>query len=265
MKNSALLIAALVLMSATFAGAQTPPTQTPPPQTPPTQTPPPATQPTTKAPRLAPLNSAFIDVNVGAQAPSRTVDASFTAPLYGDTLVVAIAVNVGVGPVFDLRGGYRVWRMLAVGAGFSFFSRSGDAAAVALIPNPLLFGHPVTRNLSASGVKHTEIGTHIIASWFIPVSDKVDVTISAGPSFIRLQQDVPTVTVTSGTQATVSVSRESKTAIGGNVGIDGNYFFTDNYGVGIFMRYAGASVDLPSASGVKVGGFQIGAGGRLRF
>jgi hypothetical protein len=38
-----------------------------------------------------------------------------------------------------------------------------------------------------------------------------------------------------------------------------------NFGVGILIRYAGGSVDLESASAVKVGGFQAAAGARIRF
>jgi hypothetical protein len=40
---------------------------------------------------------------------------------------------------------------------------------------------------------------------------------------------------------------------------------TRRYGVGAFIRYAGATVDLPSVSDLKVGGFQIGGGLRVRF
>jgi hypothetical protein len=38
-----------------------------------------------------------------------------------------------------------------------------------------------------------------------------------------------------------------------------------SYGGGIFVRYNGGSVDLPSAANVKAGGFQMGIGARLRF
>jgi len=41
--------------------------------------------------------------------------------------------------------------------------------------------------------------------------------------------------------------------------------FTPRIGAGVFIRYAGGSVDLPSAPDVKVGGFQIGVGARVRF
>jgi len=38
-----------------------------------------------------------------------------------------------------------------------------------------------------------------------------------------------------------------------------------NYGAGVFLRYAGATIELPSAGNVKVGGLQLGIGARLRF
>jgi hypothetical protein len=41
--------------------------------------------------------------------------------------------------------------------------------------------------------------------------------------------------------------------------------FQPQLGAGVFLRYAGGSVDLPEVSNVKVGGFQGGFGLRLRF
>jgi hypothetical protein len=43
------------------------------------------------------------------------------------------------------------------------------------------------------------------------------------------------------------------------------YLFTSQVGVGLFVRYVGAQVDLPIATGVNVGGFQGGVGLRLRL
>jgi hypothetical protein len=62
----------------------------------------------------------------------------------------------------------------------------------------------------------------------------------------------------------VSVN-ESGNGFGGNVGADLSTFFSERYGFGVFVRYVAAKVDLPSASGVTVGGVQAGAGLRLRF
>ena len=37
------------------------------------------------------------------------------------------------------------------------------------------------------------------------------------------------------------------------------------FGAGVFIRYAGAKVDLPSVADLHVGGFHIGGGVRVRF
>jgi hypothetical protein len=41
--------------------------------------------------------------------------------------------------------------------------------------------------------------------------------------------------------------------------------FTRQLGLGVFLRYAGATVDLPAASGIKVGGLRTGVGFHVRF
>jgi hypothetical protein len=119
---------------------------------------------------------------------------------------------------------------------------------------------------SSSGLKHTEIGTHIKLVYFMPIGEKMDIALSGGPSFIKVSHAVPNVSIVPNTQSTVLTSpEEGGTAIGVNVGADLIYPLTSRYGVGGFIRYAGGSVDLASISGLKVGGIQAGGGLRLRF
>ena len=54
-------------------------------------------------------------------------------------------------------------------------------------------------------------------------------------------------------------------AFGGNAGADATRLLSNRWGVGLLARYVLATVDLPSASGVKVGGLQIEAGLRFKF
>ena len=131
----------------------------------------------------------------------------------------------------------------------------------------LVFDQPSTVTSTQPGLAHSENGVHLQAVWFIPATDKIDVALSIGPSFIHVTQElVSTVTIPSGTQSVnIAVGSEEGTAKGVNVGVDGNYLFTRNIGAGIFIRYAGGSVDLPSAPDLSVGGFQIGIGARIRF
>jgi hypothetical protein len=134
------------------------------------------------------------------------------------------------------------------------------------IPDPIFFDKPATVRSSATGLRHTEVGTHIKIVYFIPVNEKLEVAISGGPSFIKVSHAVPSVSVATNTQnVTLTSPEESGTATGVNVGGDVNYLVTSRYGVGGFIRYAGGSVDLPSVPGLKVGGVQVGGGLRIRF
>ena len=76
---------------------------------------------------------------------------------------------------------------------------------------------------------------------------------------------MPQVAVDSAAQASTTVANETGTAKGVHVGGDLARAFSDRFGVGVFVRYVAASVDLPSAAGVKVGGVQAGGGLRIRF
>jgi hypothetical protein len=210
----------------------------------------------------------FVNVNAGAQPAQRTIDKSETFSVYGETASVSSVVPIRNGALFDVSVGYRVWQKLAIAVGYSTFGRPSDTSVVAVVPSPIAFDQFKTTTADRTDLEHEEKAIHIQVVWFIPVSDKIDVSISAGPSFIRVSQDViSAVTIAPGTQDinTLTATTEEGTAKGGNVGLDINYLFTKNVGAGVFARYAGGSLDLPSAPGLQVGGFQVGAGVRLRF
>lgn len=81
-----------------------------------------------------------------------------------------------------------------------------------------------------------------------------------------MKHDLATATVVTGTQnLTTAVTTQSKSAIGFNVGGEGNYRLAPNYLLGIFVRYTMGKTDLPAVPDLKVGGLQAGLGLRLRF
>jgi len=208
----------------------------------------------------------FADVNIGAQTQSRTIDTSTSFPLYGETAVINASQAVDGGALFDFSGGYRVVPQFGVAVGVSIFSKSGAGALASSIPSPIALNKPATSTATATDLKHREVATHIMVSYVRPIAEDFEVAVFAGPSFFRLTQDVLSATVPAGTQnTTVATQSEKANATGGNVGVNVNYTLGPNYGVGVFLRYAGTTVDLPSAAGVKVGGFQLGIGLRLRF
>jgi Outer membrane protein beta-barrel domain len=228
----------------------------------------------TSAQGLSPLPPQyFVNVNVGAQPQDRTITSNTTFPLYDETATIDSTYQIPSGAFFEIGGGYHIGgrysilRRVTIGASVSLFNHNGSGALAGLIPDPVFFDRPATVNVDLGELEHKETGVHVFATYWVPISEKVDVSVSIGPSFIHVTQDVvSSITVPEPTQDIVyTLDNESGTAVGINVGVDGNYMLTRNYGVGVFLRYAGGSVDLPHASDLKVGGFQVGGGARIRF
>jgi hypothetical protein len=218
--------------------------------------------------QLAPVTRGFFNFDVGGQTQTRTIATTQTQPVFGETATVTTNQQIGKGVLLGVSGGYRVWRNLAVGVGVTWFNDKSDASVVATIPNPLVFDQPTTVNLTQSNLSHSETGVHIMAVYFIPITDKIDASISVGPSFIHVHQDYVVPSIPAGTQTVnLSTASTSGTANGANVGADINYFFTKTFGAGFFLRWAGGSVDLnvPTPQNLSVGGFQFGVGARVHF
>jgi hypothetical protein len=209
----------------------------------------------------------FINVNGGAQTQARSLDNSFSIPIYGQTATVATTTTIPSGGIFDMSFGYKVANSIGVAIGFSTFSVKGASAGAASVPSPIFFNRPLAVTIPESPADRKDRSVYLLLVGFVPVTDKVELALSIGPSFIRVQQSMITsVSIPAGTQnVNPTQQSQSGTAKGVNVGADLTYMFIKQVGAGAFMRYNGGSVDLESAPGLKAGGFQVGLGGRLRF
>jgi hypothetical protein len=217
--------------------------------------------------RPAPARRGFLNVSGGVQTGSRTIDVNQTFPVYGENATITTSQTVGSGALFDVSGGYRFKPVFAVAVGFSSFSNTSPSTGTAVIPDPLIFNNPKTVPLTIPDLSHSERAVYVAAVWFYEATNEFDVAFSIGPSFTMVSQEIASsATVATGTQnATPVVTKEDKTAPSILIGVDATYMFARNFGAGGFMRYVGGSVDLPSVSDLKVGGFQIGVGARVRF
>lgn len=211
----------------------------------------------------------FFNVNLGGQAPSHTLSAETTPEIYGEPASIRSTQDVGGGLFFDLSGGYKVWRNLAVGIGFTRVGSSGDLNVDASIPDPLVFDSPRSVTAVVPDAKHSQTSIHFTGTWMMPVTDKVDVGFQFGPTIFMVSQDLPvdfqiqepTPTITS-----TSLEKLDKTTVGIHFGVDVTYIVTPRYGVGVLARYAWGSADITGANeSVTVGGLQIGGGLRIRF
>jgi hypothetical protein len=211
----------------------------------------------------------YVTVNGGVQTGSDTLDTSSTFPLYDETATVTSSQKISGGGFFDIGGAYRVWgKNLLAGVSFSHTSSDADVSLKASIPDPVFFDRPRAVDTTTSGAKHSENALHLDAIWMIPVANKIDVGVFAGPSIFFVNQDaIGTPTVTEpGPTVTAPLTEVKKTSAGINLGVDVQYVVYKKWAVGGLARYSWGSASIPGATEkLKLGGFQIGGGLRMRF
>jgi opacity protein-like surface antigen len=214
-------------------------------------------------------DKAFVNANVGIQTGSQNFTVTTPFEIYGETGSVTSTMDAKGGGFFDVAAGYKVWRNLAIGVGYSWTRGSSDAPVSASVPDPLFFDQLRAVNAMASDVNHQEQALHLTGTWMVPVTDKVDVGLAFGPTIFFIKQDVPNgvdVTEPGPSVSRVNVGSLDETTVGFHLGIDVTYLVTPRLGVGGLARYTRGSVDVENASeNLKAGGFQVGAGLRVRF
>ncbi len=214
-------------------------------------------------------DKAVANINIGAQSGSHDVATTTTFEVYDEDAQVNTVQETGGGFLFDMNGGYKVWSNLIVAVGYTFMSDSTDGAVTASIPHTDFPGQFRTVTATASDLSHAEHAINFSGVWMVPVTDKVDVGISFGPTIFMVKQELPdTITFTEPVPTVTGITKKdvNKTTAGVNFGVDVTYLLKKNYGVGAILRYTWGSVDLDGAQdSLTVGGFQIGFGGRYRF
>ncbi|MEX2273405.1 MAG: hypothetical protein WD690_18185 [Vicinamibacterales bacterium] len=192
------------------------------------------------------------------------------ADVYEETATWESSSEVDDSQLFDIAGGVRLWKNLAFGAGFTRTSDTHTADFDALIPDTLEFDSPHADTRTIEGLEREETIIHLSAIWMVPITGRIDIALSGGPSFFNVTQDyVAGMTVTPGesTIADVTTSSFKRSVTGFHIAADGTVRVIRNAGVGFLIRYATAKLDTPELLGgtIDVGGFQGLAGVRIRF
>ena len=218
-----------------------------------------------------------IHFNGGYQGGSHRVTDTFAFRAYGEDARFSSAMESSGGGLFDIGGSLLVWRDLSVGASYTQLTGSSSATVTGNMPHPIEFDSPRTITPQSLSLTHEERAGHIFGAWRVPVQqvEHLDVSIFGGLSLFNVTQGVVTnVTVSepggppfaSVTVDQVQTGEYRKNGVGGHVGVDVTYMFSDHVGAGFLARFAGGSVDLPSGTvSLSVGGMQIGGGVRFRF
>jgi hypothetical protein len=215
-----------------------------------------------------PTKNAFLDVNFGFQVNSQTITISSTPTIYGEIAFIDSSQKISGSPFIDVSGGYRVWKDFSIGLGVvTTFNKSSDSTVSASIPSPIFFDRRIVTTSTVSNLEHKERSAALLFGWTTPISDKLDATVTAGPAYIKVFQGlVANVDVVANSQtSTPRPEVQTATKIGFSIGGDITYLVTPRVGVGGVARYLAAKADLASVSDLKVGGFQVGGGLRVRF
>lgn len=215
----------------------------------------------------------IVTVGGGLQTSSRGITTLSTQDVYDEQATFRATQEIESGPVLDLSGGIRVWRNLLVGVGYSRYSDASSAELAARIPHPLVFDAFREVNTTAGDFDHAEDVLHFIATWMVPVTNKIEASVFGGPSVFTVKQAYVSgvgfsETAPPFTEVSLDAPEivdDSETAVGFNLGADVTYLVTPRIGVNLFGRYTGATAKFEAVEGgeIKAGGPQFGV--RLRF
>jgi hypothetical protein len=217
-----------------------------------------------------------IGVNGGVQSPPPAVSDRFDFESSVETATVAVSYPAKSAVLVDAGVGIRLWQHVGTGLAVSHATSSGSAEIDARIPHPLLFDQPRTVPGSQAGIDRTETAVHVQLLYAIDVNPRLTVTLSGGPSFVRIEQALVTdvkydesYPFDEATFRSAGTRRAKASAAGFNAGADVRWMFARSYGAGALVRYSRATVDLDTPANqplsVRGGGVQAGIGLRIVF
>jgi hypothetical protein len=206
-------------------------------------------------------------------APGYTSTAVFT--VHAEDADLTARATIGIGPAFGVRGGMRVWKNLALGAGLAVTSADQRLDVTGLLPHPFMFNKDRAVSGTAAGLSRLDTTVAFEASWLFALARRVDMFVFGGPAYLRVRQDMATriqftETYPYDTASFTGVESASMTggALGVTAGADVAYLLTKALGVGGQVRYSYASATLSPAgqpSKVGLGGLQFSVSARLLF
>ena len=249
----------------------------------PVRTPPPPPAP---AARAGADSRVWIDASVGAAwAGEDTYSTVATRQMNGQDATFQADYSLPVGVAFEIGAGVMATRQFGVGVTYGATIQEDPANLAVDIPHPIL----PDPNATAAGVtdrslKRSESSLHIHGAFVSRTDDRTVFRVVGGPTYFRMQQDAvqdivysqqflpfdPLNQVDITGSVIERIPYDEATGWGFHVGADVSWFYTHGLGIGVVGRYSRGTVEardpLTGAdSDFDVGGFQVGAGVRVRF
>ncbi|MDQ3171386.1 MAG: hypothetical protein M3Q55_14720 [Acidobacteriota bacterium] len=216
----------------------------------------------------------FLSANGVFQLGSSTVDDRFEFVEFAETGTIETSFDAGDAIGLDGGVGVRLWRNFGVGGAVSTYAPEEGGEVTARLPHPFHFNQH--REVTGeAGLTRKETAIHASVLYFVPIGEKLQAIIGAGPTFFQADQSfVNDVLYTheypydTATFTSAEIDNESASGVGFNASLDLSWRFSRSFGVGGIVRYATAT--LPFTPGersadVEVGGVQAGLGIRVIF
>ena len=212
----------------------------------------------------------------GVAAIPLTWQTSASWPLDAETARLEAAQEASLGPALEAAVSFRFSRRLGVSAAFGWARRDGRAEIEAQLPHPLYLGRPRTLNGATDGLGYLQVASHLDLEWR-PVRGKVELTLFAGPSLLRVDADlVERVTASEAYPYDEAVFATAETAssgpassLGWNAGMALAGAIAPKLDLGLQARYSSARPELDAPGGgsvtLEAGGLDLTAFLRLRF
>lgn len=217
----------------------------------------------------------FAVATVGAQLAGPGYSSTATFKVHAEDATLAADATTGIGLAFGARGGVRIWKNLAVGAGVELVTTSQTLSVTGRLPHPFQFNQFREVDGTADGLERVEALVAFEVSWLAALTRRIDMLVFAGPAYINVRQEMATRILfsesypyDSATFTGVDTESVSGGGVGVTAGVDVSYLVTKHVGIGGELRYSYASSTL-TASGqpatVGLGGLQTTFGARILF
>ena len=220
---------------------------------------------------------AFVSLGGGLQSIATTsFGETHGEDLYAEQFTWDARYKLKNAVAFEAGVGVRVRRNLLAAGTYSRSQHRQVAVVTGQVPHPFQFNQLRAIEGESSPLRHEEQAVHLSALWVVPISRRLEVSISGGPSFffvrrgfvkeVEFAQEYPYDVATFAQAVSAEVNEK---AYGGHAGADLMWLVTPQAGVGVLVRYSRGSVTFSTPSGGSVsldaGGLQAGFGFRLGF
>lgn len=220
-----------------------------------------------------PREHVAISIGVADPAGSSTFSQTVTFEAFSEEGTLTTRYTIPAHPRLNVGGVVRLWRGFGAGIAATRSSASDPAEITGQIPHPINANQPRALTGSVDAL-HRESAIHVQAVYWFQPAPRVDVLLSAGPSFMRVEQDF--VSDVSYTQAfpydtvtfeSATLTRKDERVTGGNAGAEIGVRLVPRIGVSGLVRYSRATATFADtgATSMKLGGFEIGGGLHVTF